>query len=830
MAAVISFFRPAATTAGAWSQQELAEFYRVEAALIRAGIRITSEQGVSDEADPWFAFCRPDGDAIMHFARIDGSYVVASEALDRPMRGSDFRALLDEIAARNPALLPMPQAGAGTKLVVHPAALLAAIVAAAALILSSEDAAAGELDAIGPDGSLPAMPGGGPAAVSAETAQGKPSDDSRSDDHRRQVEAILFTAMIFAAQSVAADELDRRSGPDLLSAEPTSAPTQNAAQGEASTAGAQARSTRAEAGAIQPASALDADLANRRGEDAQATPERPGAIQQGRPDAGSEGPAHPKLAAATKPAAGEADEHTAPRSTEPSLLVGVGRLSANDGRPADGADTSAVPDGKAARAGSASVSPDDSGSNDAKPGAAQSGSQGNSPQTPWLVSVLRSDDEKSGSSSGRGKAAQDETAKGETVKADKSQDAKSQDAKSQIDDLKGSGSGPSGEERAESGNSGSSKAAAAGAGPAIAEGKGAEASHTGPSAAAPGQNKTKAEASGVEPAKAAEPDQPSAGGHGAKADVAAAGAEAEAGGASQGPMNATAPGQIKQAEKAAAQAEAAKSTGSEKHAVEGQGSTAEAAPAAEPGVIEPGKHPNKAADAAGPDKVTGPDKITGQDKHAADGHAPAPEATSHPVKASDVGPAAASAAAPGQQAKHPDKAADPSDPVKSTGPDNLAVDGHDAKADAAAAKHAPTPAEAEPGQPAPTESDASAAHGKAAVHPAHQAASIQPADAIETHPSPPPGDTTPSPASVPVARAPDPQPASPPMVETRPVGLAATVDADGNLVFGPGNGSKAHPSPGHPAPPHAPEMDPHADVGLVGLSHLHAPLHHPDVH
>ncbi|MEA1831560.1 hypothetical protein U8607_05630 [Methylobacterium durans] len=826
MAAVISFFRPAATTAGAWSQQELAEFYRVEAALIRAGMRITSEQGVSDEADPWFVFCRPDGDAIMHFARIDGSYVVASEVLDRPMRGADFRALLDEIAARNPALLPMPQAGAGTKLVVHPAALLAAIVAAAALILSSKDAAAGELDAIGPEGSLPAMPdGGAPAAVSAETPQGKPSDDSRSDDHRRQVEAILFTAMIFAAQSVAADELDRRSGPDLLSAEPTSAPKQNAAQGEAPPPGAQAGSARAEAGTIQPASALDADLANRRGEDAPATPERPGAIQQGRPDAGSEGPAHPKLAAATKPVAGEADEHTASRSTEPSLLVGVGRLPANDARPADTADTSAVPDGKAAKAGSASVSPDDSGSNDAKSGAAQSGSQGNSPQTPWLVSVLRSDDERSGSSSGRGKAAQDETAKGETVKADKlkadkSQDAKSQDDKSHIDDLKGSGSGPSGEERAESGNSGSSKAAAAGTSPAIAEGKAAEPSHTGPSAAAPGQNK-KAEAPGAEPAKAAEPDQPSAGSHGAKADVAAGGAEAEA---SQGPANATAPGQIKQAEKAAAQAEAAKSTGSEKQAVEGQGSTPEAAPAAEPGVIEPGKHPNKAADPAGPDKVTG------QDKHAADGHASAPEAASHPVKASDVGPAAASAAAPGQQAKHPDKAADPSDPVKSTGPDKLAVDGHDAKADAAAAKHAPTPAEAEPGQPAPTQSDASAAHGKAAPHSAHQAASIQPADATETHPSPPPGGTTPSPTSVPDARAPDPQPAPPPTVETRPVGLAATVDADGNLVFAPGNGSKVHPSPGHPAPPHAPEMDPHADVGLVGLSHLHAPLHHPDVH
>ncbi len=56
MGAVISFFRPAATCRGGWSQQELAEFYRVEAALVRAGLQIGSEQGLSDEADPWFVF------------------------------------------------------------------------------------------------------------------------------------------------------------------------------------------------------------------------------------------------------------------------------------------------------------------------------------------------------------------------------------------------------------------------------------------------------------------------------------------------------------------------------------------------------------------------------------------------------------------------------------------------------------------------------------------------------------------------------------------------------------------------------------------------------
>lgn len=51
MSAVIPFMRPTARTTS-WSQQELAEFYRVEAALVRAGIGIASEHGVSDEGSP----------------------------------------------------------------------------------------------------------------------------------------------------------------------------------------------------------------------------------------------------------------------------------------------------------------------------------------------------------------------------------------------------------------------------------------------------------------------------------------------------------------------------------------------------------------------------------------------------------------------------------------------------------------------------------------------------------------------------------------------------------------------------------------------------------
>ncbi|MGH1557087.1 hypothetical protein ACRAWD_03340 [Caulobacter segnis] len=49
-AQVLSFFQRSprfAPTPADWSQQELAEFYRVEAALIRAGIRVGTDRGLS---------------------------------------------------------------------------------------------------------------------------------------------------------------------------------------------------------------------------------------------------------------------------------------------------------------------------------------------------------------------------------------------------------------------------------------------------------------------------------------------------------------------------------------------------------------------------------------------------------------------------------------------------------------------------------------------------------------------------------------------------------------------------------------------------------------
>ena len=142
---VVSFFDfKSASWSDDWTHQELAEFYRVEASLIRANIPIETDRGRSDEGDPWFVFCNAStGEIIVHFARFDGTYVVASPALDGCARGRDFRALIEAQLASHP--LVIPKAANGGKLFIHPAALLIVLVATYFFKLSQTTASAGEL-------------------------------------------------------------------------------------------------------------------------------------------------------------------------------------------------------------------------------------------------------------------------------------------------------------------------------------------------------------------------------------------------------------------------------------------------------------------------------------------------------------------------------------------------------------------------------------------------------------------------------------------------------------------------------------------------------------
>ena len=113
-----------------WTSQELAEFYRVESALIQGGMKISTDRGVSDEGDPWFVFCREEGgDPVVHFARIDGQYIIASPAYNGVARGLDFRSMVQDLISRH-KLAPVNKEQK-SNIFMHPAALLVIVVGTA---------------------------------------------------------------------------------------------------------------------------------------------------------------------------------------------------------------------------------------------------------------------------------------------------------------------------------------------------------------------------------------------------------------------------------------------------------------------------------------------------------------------------------------------------------------------------------------------------------------------------------------------------------------------------------------------------------------------------
>src|SRR6266403_1857991 len=190
---VLSFFQ--ACERGDWSQRELAEFYRVEDALTKSGVGISTDRGLTDEGEPWFVFFRQDNEeVIVHFARIGGEYVVASNFTEAVFRGRNFQTLVRELLDSHPYVLPKQHSSRST-VFLHPATLLAALVVTG-YVKSSE------LNATADDGSRPEKSFGWfldrhdlAATYSAiviasvwdslaiDTSVSKPSDDLASLDH-----------------------------------------------------------------------------------------------------------------------------------------------------------------------------------------------------------------------------------------------------------------------------------------------------------------------------------------------------------------------------------------------------------------------------------------------------------------------------------------------------------------------------------------------------------------------------------------------------------------------------------------------------------------------
>lgn len=119
-----------------WSNQELANIYRVKKLLDAAGVPNTLERGISDEGDPWCIFCTLAGDVFIHLARVDGRYVLDSPNLRSPLSGVEFADMIAEFSAGALRATPTAEKGSrrvirlhrGGKVFLHPAALLAALI------------------------------------------------------------------------------------------------------------------------------------------------------------------------------------------------------------------------------------------------------------------------------------------------------------------------------------------------------------------------------------------------------------------------------------------------------------------------------------------------------------------------------------------------------------------------------------------------------------------------------------------------------------------------------------------------------------------------------
>jgi hypothetical protein len=139
----LSDYRPGR---GAWSQTEIAEFYRIGHLMGRLGWKLDIETGASDEGEPWLIFCdRASGEVVSHFARIDDGYVLDGAGLDAPLTGRSFRALLEQYVDK---IAHVPSASAisarAATTLAHP--LASAVVLVAAMCAAADVVPTGDSD------------------------------------------------------------------------------------------------------------------------------------------------------------------------------------------------------------------------------------------------------------------------------------------------------------------------------------------------------------------------------------------------------------------------------------------------------------------------------------------------------------------------------------------------------------------------------------------------------------------------------------------------------------------------------------------------------------
>ncbi len=150
---LLSFTRraPKAPTSTNWSQQELAEIYRVLHLLQQNGLGVDMDRGTTDKGEPWCVFYDPQGDDVfLHLARIDADFVLVSAPLKIHVKAPRFREAIDQFEKEISSQFERTRQRSG-KVVSHPSAQLLFSLVAVFLVVKSKAASAHDEDGVSLD-------------------------------------------------------------------------------------------------------------------------------------------------------------------------------------------------------------------------------------------------------------------------------------------------------------------------------------------------------------------------------------------------------------------------------------------------------------------------------------------------------------------------------------------------------------------------------------------------------------------------------------------------------------------------------------------------------
>jgi hypothetical protein len=86
-----------------WSKLELTHFYGAVSALVRVGIAVELDGGLTDEGEPWLVCCDADsGEVLVHFARINGKYIACASIFNYSLTARELPDLVARFIDRCP--------------------------------------------------------------------------------------------------------------------------------------------------------------------------------------------------------------------------------------------------------------------------------------------------------------------------------------------------------------------------------------------------------------------------------------------------------------------------------------------------------------------------------------------------------------------------------------------------------------------------------------------------------------------------------------------------------------------------------------------------------